>query len=125
MEADDLEAGVLGHHSHLNESLRRHRPNIKGLAMRRERERRDLDPRVAEFSDCGKCVGKRSIAERLVANGKLHSVIREPQSGRQIACGQATVLPYWVTHFIFSSKLTRRQPEGTRHGGRNRTVYNS
>ena len=67
---------------------------IERFVRRGKREGRDFDARVAEFSDCGKCVGKRSIAERLVANGKLHNGIQVSQSARQIACGLAPVLPY-------------------------------
>src|SRR3954447_12707128 len=37
-------------------------------------ERGDFDARVAEFTDCGKCVGERACAECFVANGEFHSV---------------------------------------------------
>ena len=87
MQADDFEPGVLGHRPHFDDLFGRHFAKIERFVVRRKRERRDFDARVAEFSDCGKCVGKRSIAERLVANGKFHGVIRGCQSARQIACG--------------------------------------
>jgi hypothetical protein len=74
VQADNLQARVLGHHPPFHDLLGWHFENVERLVVRRERERCDFDARVAEFSDCGKCVGSRPVAERFVANCELHHV---------------------------------------------------
>ena len=72
MEADHFQPSLLGLGPHFDDPLGRNLAGIERLGLRRERKRRDFDARVTEFADRGKCVGKRPVAEHLVANGKLH-----------------------------------------------------
>jgi hypothetical protein len=72
MQPDNFQPHPLGHRPPLDDSFRGHAPDIERLVMWRERKRRDFNAGVAEFADCGKCVGNRPLAERLIANCKFH-----------------------------------------------------
>ena len=119
MQADDFQPGVLGLRAHFDDPLGRHLPDVERLVVRRERKRRDFDARVTEFADCGKCVGKRPVAEHLVANGKLH---RDRRRRSEATCQRLrlslrfTILR--VAFHLFAIALTRN-----RYDGRNRVDH--
>src|SRR5687768_4472018 len=68
MEPNHLQAGLFCQPADLVPPRGRDLPDV-----RRDREGRNFNPRVAAIASKGECPLERPIEERLVANGELHS----------------------------------------------------